>query len=114
VGLAQDGHGGGPRGKAGLPRAHPVPAPRVEQRPPQHTVVVAAALLAGAGAASVAAATHDARTKLARRSAGHSLSPQALIFLLLLLARWPEGGRGGRRTADNNRCGRRRTVVPLK
>lgn len=62
VGLAQDCHGGCPGGDAGLPRAHPVPAARVDgqQRLPQPAIVVAAALLTGAGAGSapVAGATH--------------------------------------------------------
>jgi hypothetical protein len=50
VGLAQDGHGGGSRGDAELPRAHPVPAPRVhrQQRLPQASVDVAAAVVAPA------------------------------------------------------------------
>ena len=62
VGLAKDGHGGGPGGDAGLPRAHPVPAARVDdqQRLPHPAVVVAAALLPGAASAPVAGATHVA------------------------------------------------------
>ena len=51
VGLAQDGHGGGPGVEAGLarPHPHPVPAPAVgQQRLLQRAVVVAAALVAGA------------------------------------------------------------------
>jgi len=75
VGLPQDGHGGGPGGDAGLPRAHPVPAARVEQRLPQPAVVVAAALLAGA-ASVAAAATHG----FARLPAGHRLSPASFDF----------------------------------
>jgi hypothetical protein len=60
VGLAQDGHGGSPGSDAGLPRAHPVPAARVDdqQRLPHPAVVVAAALLPGAASAPVAGATH--------------------------------------------------------